>query len=202
MRRGIFGGCFDPIHYAHLLLAESAFEKMKLNCVDFVPIGTPPHLKHLRTSGEDRYTMTLRAISLYPEFSVSRCELDRPSTSYTVDTLRLFRKRFPNDELFLIVSSETFNDMPNWKSPGEICELASLVVAQRAGYPPPDYDAFLAFSSAERIEQFKKQTVKTPLVELSSTYIRKRVERGESIRFLTPDPVIDYILENKLYSTP
>ena len=199
MRLGIYGGSFDPIHHAHLLLAECALDKMKLERVEFVPLGLPPHRKRLRTSDEDRYEMTLRAIAPYPEFSVNRYELDSNATSYTVDTVRHYRKLYPNDELFLIVSSETFNDMPNWLEPGEICRLVSLIIAQRGGYPPPNFDAFLPFTSRERVEELKRGVVDIPAMELSSTDIRKRVAAGESVRFLTPDCVIDYIREKRLY---
>ena len=199
MRLGIYGGSFDPIHYAHLLLAETAYEMMNLDRVEFVPLGVPPHLKRLRTSSEDRYNMTNLAVSPYPEFTVNRHELDSASTSYTVDTLGYYRKQFPNDELFLIVSSETFNDMPNWRKPDLICELSSLIIAKRSGYPPPDFDAFRAFASQERIDTFKNQIVEMPLMELSSTYIRERVAAGKSVRFLTPEPVLDYIYEKRLY---
>lgn len=199
MRLGIYGGSFDPIHHAHLLLAECALDKMKLDRVEFVPLGLPPHHKRLQTSDADRYEMTLRAIAPYPEFSVNRYELDSNATSYTVDTVRHYRKEYPNDELFLIVSSETFNDMPNWFEPGEICRLVSLIIARRGGYPPPNFDAFLAFTSRERIEELKRGVVEIPAMELSSTDIRKRVAAGESVRFLTPDSVIDYIREKRLY---
>lgn len=200
MRLGVFGGSFDPIHYAHLLLAETAYEKMNLDRVEFMPLGVPPHLKRLRSSNEDRYNMTVCAVSPYSEFTVNRHELESNKTSYTFESLEYYREQFPNDELFLIVSSETFNDIPNWKEPKRICELASLIIAQRCGYPLPDFDAFLAFATPERIGEFRKQIVETPLMELSSTYIRKRVAAGESVRFLTPDPVIDYIYEKRLYA--
>ena len=199
MRLGIYGGSFDPIHHGHLLLAEQALDRKKLDRVEFVPLGVPPHRKHVRTPAEDRLAMTLRAIAPYPEFSVNRFELDSEKTSYTVDTLRHYRRQYPTDELFLIVSSETFNDIPNWRSPGEICELVSLIVARRGGYPPPNFDAYLAFTSPERVEEFKRGVVAIPTFELSSTDIRERVAAGESIRFLTPDVVIDYIREKRLY---
>ena len=199
MRLGIYGGSFDPIHHGHLLLAECARDRMKLDRVEFVPLGVPPHCKQVRTPGEDRYNMTLRAIAPYPEFAVNRCELDSNEISYTVDTLRFYRRQYPDDELFLIVSSETFNDIPNWRAPDELCELVSLIVARRGGYPPPDFDSYLAFTTPERVEELKRGVIDIPAIELSSTDVRERVAAGESVRFLTPDSVIDYIRDKRLY---
>ena len=199
MRLGIYGGSFDPIHYGHLLLAETARVEANLDRVEFIPLGVPPHDKRVRTSGEDRWRATVLATAPYPEFTVSRYEIDNPQISYTADTLRHYREAFPEDELFLIVSSETFNDMPRWKRPDEICRLASIVVARRAGYPPPDYQSFETFASPERIEEFRRQTVAAPLLETSSTAVRQRVALGKSIRFMTPDAVVDFIREKNLY---
>lgn len=199
MRLGIYGGSFDPVHYAHLLLAETARAKMRLDRVVFVPLGIPPHVKRLHTSRRDRYEMLIGAVSPYPEFDVSRHEIDSDQISYTVDSLRYYRSLFPSDKLFLIVSSETFNDMPFWKDPGEICELASLVTALRYGYDPPNFETFLNFTTKQKVEEFKKQMVEMPFVEISSTCIRRRVSTGESVRFLTPDSVIEYIKVHGLY---
>ncbi len=199
MRRGIYGGSFDPPHYAHLLLAETARDQARLDRVVFVPLGVPPHLKNVRTSGDDRYEMTVAAVAAYPEFEVDRFEIDSPRTSYTAETLRYFREKFPDDELFLIVSSETFNDLPNWRRPDEICRLASLVVASRAGYPPPDFELFRPFAAPERIDEFRRQVVSMPPLALSSTEVRRRVADGLSVRFLTPDAVAEHIRKRGLY---
>lgn len=199
MRRGIYGGSFDPPHCAHLLLAETARDQARLDRVVFVPLGVPPHLKNVRTSGDDRFAMTAAAVAPYPEFEVDRFEIDSPKTSYTAETLRHFREIYPNDELFLIVSSETFNDLPNWRRPDEICRLASIVVASRAGYPPPNFELFRDFAAPERIEEFRRQVVIMPPTEISSTEIRNRVASGKSVRFLAPDAVVEYIRERGLY---
>ena len=199
MRLGIYGGSFDPLHCGHLLLAESARVEMKLDRVEFIPLGVPPHRKNVRTDGELRFEMVRRAIEPYPEFTVSRVEIDSPEVSYTADTLARYRKACPNDELFFIVSSETFNDMPNWRRPGDVCRLASLIIAQRAGYPPPDFEAFLAFTTPERIEEFRRNVIETPLFEVSSTTVRQRIAEGRGARFLVPDAVLELIQENGLY---
>ena len=200
MRLGIYGGSFDPLHCGHLLLAECARVEMNLDRVEFVPLGVPPHRKNVKTDGELRYQMVLRAIKPYPEFTVSRAEIDSPEVSYTADTLARYRQEYPDDELFFIVSSETFNDMPNWRRPGEICGLASLIIARRAGYPPPDFDALLPFTTADRVDEFRRNVIETPLFEASSTMVRQRIAEGRGARFLVPDPVLDFIYEKGLYS--
>jgi nicotinate-nucleotide adenylyltransferase len=199
MKRGIYGGSFDPVHFGHLLLAETARAEIGLDRVVFLPLGVPPHQKNVRTSGEDRFAMLEAAVAPYPEFEVGRYEIDSPNTSYTADTLRYYRETYPDDELFLIVGSETFNDVPRWVRPREICGLASLIVARRAGFPPPDFDLFREIAPPERIEAFRRQVVEMPALEISSTAIRQRVAAGRSVRFLTPDVVADYIESRRLY---
>ena len=199
MRIGVYGGSFDPVHIGHLLLAETARSEQNLDRVDFVPLGVPPHLKDVRTSGETRLEMLSAALAPYPEFGISRFEVDSSRVSYTVDTLRHYRKLYPQDELFLILSSETFNDLPYWRDPDVICELASIIVACRAGYPAPDFDAARSFVAEERLLAFRNQVVSMPLIEVSSSAIRARVASGQSVRFLTPDAVVDFIESNGLY---
>lgn len=199
MRIGVYGGSFDPVHIGHLLLAETARVQQSLDRVDFVPLGTPPHLKNVRTSSEMRYQMLLAALAPYPEFTVERFEIDSPKVSYTIDTLRYYQERYPQDEIFLILSSETLNDLPNWRFPAEICQTASLIVACRAGYPDPDFDALRRFVSEERVNVFRSQTIAMPSLEISSSAIRTRVAAGQSIRFMTLDGVIKIVQENGLY---
>ncbi len=200
LKLGLFGGSFDPIHYGHLLLAESARDQLNLDRVIFLPLGEPPHHKDIRSLSDDRFNTTVLAIQDYPEFEASRYEIDKKGVSYSVDTLRHYRTLFPNDEVFWIVSSETFNDFPNWRSPAEICRLASLVIARRAGYPEPNFESFTSFCDPKTIEVFKRQVIDFPFLEISSTLLRQRVRKGRSIRFLTPNPVVEYINKHRMYT--
>ncbi|MBQ9873056.1 MAG: nicotinate-nucleotide adenylyltransferase [Thermoguttaceae bacterium] len=199
MRLGVYGGSFDPVHWGHLLLAETARAEMKLDRVEFVPLGVPPHMKTVRTSSEDRFAMLERALAPYPEFGINRCEIDSPEISYTYKTLQYFRETRPGDELFLILSSETFNDLPNWVEPGLICERASLIVAQRAGCPEANFEGARGFASEERLDEFRSQVVSMPQIEISSSVVRERIATGRSVRFLVPDAVLDYIEARGLY---
>ena len=199
MKLGVYGGSFDPPHFGHLLLAETARSTLGLDRVDFVPLGAHPYAKNLRSSCEDRFAMTSAALAPYPEFHVSRIEIDASGVSYTRDTLKRYRELYPDAEVFLILSSETFNDLPNWRGADEICELATLAVARRAGYPEPDFTVFHDVTTEERIEAFCRCVVSMPLIEISSSYIRKLLASGQSARFLTPDAVIEYARKHGLY---
>ncbi|MGI5831855.1 MAG: nicotinate-nucleotide adenylyltransferase [Thermoguttaceae bacterium] len=200
MKTGIFGGTFDPIHNAHLLLAETAREALGLDRVIFVPAGIPPHKrKRLITDGSLRAAMIGAAIAGIPEFDLSDFEIASPEISYTVTTLRHFHALFPEDEFTLIVGSDTLHDIPHWYRPEEICALAGIAVAQRAGDPSPEYDLLAPLVPARRLARFRKMAIPMPLMELSATEIRRRVGAGKSIRFLTPEGVILLIRENGLY---
>ncbi len=200
MRIGIYGGTFDPVHFAHLLLAERTREELELDKVIFVPAGTAPHKQGKKpASGEARYQMLVRALEGDLRFEVSRFEIDSNEVSYTIRTLRYFVQRYPGAELFLLTGSDTLVDIPNWYQPREICQLASLATAQRPGSAVPDFTPFYSLTDSKRVEVFRSQVVKIPLMELSATEIRRRVREGMSIRFMTPETVVEYIEENYLY---
>ncbi|MBO7726389.1 MAG: nicotinate-nucleotide adenylyltransferase [Thermoguttaceae bacterium] len=200
MKIGILGGTFDPIHYAHLLLAETARETLGLDRVVFIPAAVPPH-KQTRsiTDGRLRAAMVRAAIAGIPEFEVSTFEIDSGGISYTVLTLRHLRTLFPGSRLVLIVGSDTLRDIPNWYNPREVCRLASIAAAERPDSPPVDYSPLAPLVSPARLARFSKMVVPMPLLEISATEIRRRAAYGESLRFLTPDRVIRLIRKNGLY---
>lgn len=200
MRRAIFGGSFDPIHLGHLLLAETARESCALDQVIFMPAGIPPHKRDSkRASGDDRYEMIRRAIENCPQFAVSRLEIDSTEVSYTVETLRYFNRIYPKDQLFLIVGSDMFSDIPKWFCAMEICHLSSLITAHRSGFEEPDFSLFHHLVSENKIVEWKKQVIQMPPVGFSSTKIRERIQNNQSVRFMIPDSDRDYIKEKCLY---
>ncbi len=205
MRYGIFGGAFDPIHLGHLLLAETALRQAELDRVIFVPTGTSPHRsgkENYRASAEDRFQMIEAAIFGCEEFLVSRHEIDRHEPSFTVETLRYFKKAFTltQPELFLILGADMFNDLPNWREPGEICRLATPLVACRPGTSLPYYEGLSGLLSLELYEEIHRQMLRMPQLEISSTAIRATVADGGSIRFQVPRGVDSYIRRNELYT--
>ncbi len=199
MRVGVFGGSFDPVHFGHLLLAERCREACKLDEVRFVPARHPPHKDPATvSSGPARAEMLELALAGYPEFIVDRRELSREGPSYTVDTLAELKQEDDSRLLFLLMGGDSLVDLPTWREPLRIVELATIVVANRGREPLPsiaDVARHLGDASASRFE-----TVGMPAVEFSATDIRRRVREARSIRFMTPRAVEVYIREHGLYA--
>ena len=201
MRIGIFGGSFDPVHYGHLLLAESAREQAKLDEIWFVPAAVPQH-KQEQTLSADRHRaeMLRLAIGGHAAFVLSTLEIDRGGVNYTYETLERIQADRPDAELFFLMGADSLEDLPSWRNPQRICELAVPVVVSRPGSPPINFDAVAEFASAEQLEAMRKHAVEMSLIGLSSTDIRQRVAAGQSIRYRTPPAVVQYILTHGLYA--
>ncbi len=189
---GIFGGTFDPIHAGHLITAQEVLTKCGLEKVIFVPSADPPHKERRPlTRAGDRLRMVSLAVEGDPRFSVSSIELERPGKSYTVDTLRQMRESFgPDVELCFIIGADNVPEMRTWKEPERIFDLTEVIVATRTGFEPHSLD-----------EPFSERMtfISTPEIAISSTEIRRRVKRGQSIRYWVPQEVERYIAEKELY---
>ena len=204
IRYGIYGGAFDPIHLGHLLLAETCLRQAQLDRVVFVPTGTSPHRSGkdgYQAPAEDRFNMIESAIIGCEEFLVSRYEIDRHETSYTVETLQYFHRSFTlvEPEFFLLMGADMFNDLPNWHEAGEICKLALPLVAMRPESPPPYFAALGGVVSADRLDEIRHSALMMPQIGISSTQIRNRIAAEESIRFQVPRSVEAYIASRQLY---
>jgi nicotinate-nucleotide adenylyltransferase len=196
-RWGILGGTFDPPHYGHLVIAQQTRESLGLAGVLFMPAAQPPHKPDLVIgSPVHRRSMVELAIKGNPGFSLLTIELDRGGTSYTVDSLEALTRSMPADRFVLIVSVEAARQLPQWREPGRILELAEIAVVPRLGYPPlePDWAA-RAFPGLEG----RFQQVDSPSLGHSASDIRARVAKGRSIRYLVPPAVEDYIGRYRLY---
>lgn len=197
-RWGIFGGIFDPVHYAHLAVAEQARDELELDRVMFVPAGTPVHREAARASSGDRARMLDLAIDGNPAFTLSRIEIDAGRSCYTVDTLTAIAAQADGAQLYLIVSAETVALMPTtWRDPQRILDLARIAVASRLGFPdiPP---AWLEEHFPGRADRF--DLLHTSRLGHSSSDIRARLAAGKSIRYLVPPTVETYIREHHLYA--
>jgi nicotinate-nucleotide adenylyltransferase len=194
---GVFGGTFDPIHLAHLAVAEAARDTFGLGRVLFIPAAQPPHKPGRGISPvEHRLAMVEAAVAGNPAFEVSRIEVDRAGPSYTVDTLAALCDADPGDHLALILSAESYSELATWHEPRRILDLADLIVAPRVGYAEadpklvprqfPDAPAAIAFMDGPRIR-------------LSASEIRQRAAEGRSVRYLVPDAVAAYIGDHGLY---
>ena len=200
MRIGIFGGSFDPVHYGHLILAETCRESCHLDEVRLVPAAVPPHkLDMKRAPNEHRLEMLQLAVGGHPAIVVWDVELRRGGISYSVDTLRTLREERPQDELFFLLGADSLFDLPHWRQPEVICELACLVVVSRPGSEPVNMDSLAGIASADQISRYRDHLVEMPLIGLSSTDLRHRVQEGLSIRYRTPRAVEKYIETAGLY---
>jgi nicotinate-nucleotide adenylyltransferase len=197
---GVFGGTFDPVHVAHLALAQEAAESLGLERVLFVPAGSPPHKPGVKvTPGVHRLAMVRLAIAGNDRFDASRIELDRDGPSYTVDTLAALtadRARDGSADLTLILSADAFLGLPDWREPRRVLEMARLAVAPRDGYPEAG-PAFLAvhFPGLAHRAVF----LDGPRIRLSASALRDRAAAGRSLRYLVPDAVAAYIGDHDLY---
>ena len=201
---GVFGGTFDPVHFAHLAVAQEAADVLGLERVLFIPAGRPPHKPGQPiTDGEQRLAMIELAIAGNARFAADRLELDRAGPSYTVDTLETLRTRpGGTDDLTLIVSSEAFLELPSWREPARLFELARVAVAPREGYLSADRAiarARFPRALADRLDRVV--FLDGPHWRLSASDLRERAASGRSLRYLVPDAVAAYIDDHGLYRT-
>jgi nicotinate-nucleotide adenylyltransferase len=188
-RIGIFGGTFDPPHNGHLAIAKQALKQCALDRVYFVPAFLPPHKRDLAAQRTNhRLTMVKLAIAGKKQYKLSAMELRRRGVSYTINTLEGFQEKFPNAELILVIGADNLAQFHTWKSPNKILQLASLAVYQRRGFNQSLENHNIAF-----------QQIKGQLLQVSSTEIRNRIEKGKSISKLVPRSVEKYIKQHSLY---
>lgn len=199
-RIGILGGTFDPVHYAHLAIAEEVYCALQLSRVLFVPAGSPPHKEGEQVTVVDqRVAMLTLALRSNPHFALSLVDVGRPGPSYTVDTLRLLHREWgPQVRFYFIIGGDSLQDLPTWHDPVGILQQATLVALTRPGYPAPEAarTALLARlpNSGGRV-----LILQGPQLDLSATRLRQRVATGRPVRYQTPDDVAEYIYRYRLY---
>jgi len=201
MRVGILGGTFDPIHLGHLIIAENARTSLDLEEVVFIPTGQPWMRPDAPLSpSHHRLNMVRIAVASNPFFRASSIETDRPGPTYTVDTLEeLLREGGEGDSFFFILGADALDEFPQWKEPGRVLKLCTLVPAKRQGWgdlnmPPL---SFVDLSAAQKVVMLE-----TPTIDISGTEIRHRVVRGLSVRYQVPDEVERYMQHYGLYRAP
>jgi nicotinate-nucleotide adenylyltransferase len=200
MRVGIFGGTFDPVHLGHLIVAEQCREQARLDEVWFVPAPRPPQkLERIITPFDRRVEMLALAVAGHSAFKVDELERDRPGPSYTVDTLEQVHREHAGTGFFLILGADAVVDLPTWREPRRVIELATLVIVARPGWSPMPAEQLRAALRLPDDVPLRQQVVSVPLVEISSSDLRRRVAQGRSIRYLVPRAVQSYIEGHRLY---
>jgi nicotinate-nucleotide adenylyltransferase len=179
----IYGGTFDPVHHAHLILAREAIETLSLEKVILVPAAISPLKKSAPVaSGEVRLAMLRAAINGEPEFEVDECELRRPPPSYTIDTIREIRQRERDAEIHCLIGEDHVERLPQWSRLPELDKMVRFVVLDRTGKQP-----------THSYQVIRRR------IDISATEIRRRVAQNESIRYLVPESVEKIIHREKLY---
>ena len=196
---GIMGGTFDPIHYGHLVAAEAARNQFALERVYFVPSAHPPHKEEERVSDiEHRYLMTFLSITGNRYFEISDVEMARPGKSYAYDTVKWFRNKYPDYEIYFITGADAIKEIITWHRVEELLDLCYFVAATRPGYDLEKLkENELRFLPAEYLERIL--LIEIPALAISSTDIRNRVRENKPIKYLLPDQIEDYIFKKKLY---
>jgi nicotinate-nucleotide adenylyltransferase len=225
----IFGGTFNPIHWGHLLIAETAIDQFQLDRVIWVPTFRSPHKTQSLLAFEHRLEMVQRAIADHPAFTVSAMEGQRQSVSYAIDTLNALQALEPNANWYWIIGNDAFQSLPKWRAHQALMAQCSWLVAPRAlqndrmrwshdeGEQRGEGDHEEANASnidcqASRLQPLSAfhrpsrsatkphwHQLQTPLIDISSTLIRQRCQQGRSIRYLVPETVRRYITGQNLY---
>jgi nicotinate-nucleotide adenylyltransferase len=212
LRLGILGGTFDPIHIAHLRIAEEVLEGLELDKVCFIPGAMPPHKTRQRISPfEDRLAMTRMAVKDTPFFEVLDLEGRRKGPSYSVQTLREIHLMYGEKlELFFIIGMDAFQEIKTWWEYRNLFDYANFVLINRPGFSIKDLESFIYSLDASLDKKKDADGFISPsgnrlfcnevsMLDISSTNIKKMVSTGKSIRFLVPEPIRVYIQEKGLY---
>jgi nicotinate-nucleotide adenylyltransferase len=215
---GIYGGAFNPVHYGHLRTAEEVYEKFSLTKVLFIPSGRTPFDKPDLAKAHHRLEMIKRALKGNRHFSVSDIETKSRGKSYTIDTVRKLKKLYPDSEFSFILGIDAFLDLPYWKQPDGLMDLASFIVLSRPGYAFCDLQTspYLKGVSTSKLKKLDSRRDSELIVDTSSgskvflhnvtgltisaSGIRDRIRDGVSIKYLLPDSVKSYIISNTLYT--
>ncbi|MGX9135347.1 nicotinate-nucleotide adenylyltransferase [Rummeliibacillus sp. JY-2-4R] len=185
---GLLGGTFNPPHMAHLLMANEVYDVLGLDEVRFMPNAVPPHkVKPQDATAQERLHMTKLAIQSIPYFKIEPYEINRGGVSYSYETLRVLTSREPDTEFYFIIGGDMIDMLDEWYHIKELTELVHFVGVHRPG--------------TQGITKLPVQLIEAPLMDLSSTMIRNRLQEGRTVTFLVPTAVEQYIREEGLYGT-
>lgn len=191
MKIGFLGGSFDPVHSGHLAVAQDVRNRLALDRMVLVPAAQAPlKANGVQASAEDRLAMLRLAIQDESGLAVDDCELQRPGVSYTIDTVRELRRRYPGDDLYWVIGADQVEKLESWKDAGELVQLVQFVGVARPGF---------LLKTPEGLAGLRIHQCETRRMDVSSSEIRRRIREGRSLENLCPQKVVAYITEKGLY---
>jgi nicotinate-nucleotide adenylyltransferase len=199
----LFGGTFDPIHLGHTRVAADARDRIRAEKIIFIPAKRSPLKGFLpRASDADRLNMIALAIAGEEIFDVSDYELNKPAPSYTLETVGKFQNEFGGDvSIHWLIGADAVDDLVYWHKIVELIDVCHLTTMYRAGCEPPDFSRFEGLWGRRRVEKLRHSIVQTPLIDISSTEIRKRLAAEDDTTNMLHPAVADYIREHSLYQS-
>lgn len=198
-KTGLMGGTFNPIHYGHLLIAENAYEQFGLDQVIFMPTGNSPHKDMSQIlDARERMEMIRLAIADNPHFCCSDFEVQKDSISYTYLTLQAYHNRFPQDDIYFIMGADSLAYFDSWRCPDKISSLCTILAAVRDGL---NIEELLPIQNLLQNKYGTRiQFINTPNFSVSSHNIRQRIQNCQSVRYLVPKAVEDYLSHHYIYA--
>lgn len=197
----LYGGSFDPIHHGHLIVARHAAEVLGVPRVVLLPSAAPPHKRTQRLApAADRLAMCRAATADDPQFEVSEWELSQPGPNYTIRTVEHFRSLGGADmEVCWLIGMDSLVELGTWYRAAELVDACTIVTVARPGSTPPPAEALAAQFSPEQVARLLANVLPSPSIDIAAREIRARVRRGQSVRYLVPEPVRAYIAAHGLY---
>ena len=189
---GLFGGTFDPVHNGHLMIAEWLTEVLEIETTYFIPTKIHPFDKREDITAEHhRVNMLQEVLKDYPKFSLSDYEISKTNVSYSIDTIQYYNEKMPGRKLYFFIGSDNLDSFLKWKEPMEILNICHIVVYSRSH----------SYAENDLYNHPKVLSVASPIIEISSSQIRRRISRQMPYKSLVPKSVFEYINQNKLYLT-
>ena len=197
----LFGGTFDPIHLGHTKVAESAVKYIDADRMIFIPAKRSPLKGFLPIASDtDRLKMITLAIANQYKFEVSDWELKRSAPSYTLNTARHFQTEYGSDTtVYWLVGADSIDDLIYWHGITELIDECNIAMMYRADCERPDFTKFEQLWGKERVEKLQRNIVPTPLIDISSTEVRERLNTGMDVTQMLDSTVLSYIREHNLY---
>ncbi|MEJ6400511.1 nicotinate-nucleotide adenylyltransferase [Nicoliella lavandulae] len=183
---GLLGGTFNPVHTGHLIVADQVRSQLGLDQVLLMPDAIPPHVdKKSAINATDRVNMLRLATETNPHLGIELAEIIRGGKSYSYDTIRELTNHFPNNNYYFIIGGDMVEYLPKWHKINELIKMVQFVGVKRSGYPITSHYPIV--------------WVDVPMIDISSTLIRNKIRQNQSVKYLIPDAVDQYIKENHLY---